>query len=177
MALPKFSPVFLVITGIAAFFMFLAVLFNIISLGSNNWYELKVGPLTNIGLWKICDHRECSTRSESNVEDWERAVRAFLLLPVLVVLAVAPTFVIGMALKKGLITFIAVLLIGVQGVLVTIAMVIFTSGTYDSQWEDYLAWSYILGWISIIFYGISGLALALATFVFFNELSQYKTAS
>ena len=171
MAFPKFSPVFLVITGIAAVFMFLAVLFNIISLGSNNWYE--IGNVMNIGLWKICYPSGCYTQ---DVEDWMKAVRALLILPILLVLAVVPIFVIGMALKKGLITFIAVLLVGIQGVMVAIAMIIFTSATYHNEAEDYLAWSYVMGWISVIFYEISGLALVIVTVVHVlsNKLSYYN---
>ena len=174
MALPKFSPAFLVITGIAAFFMFLAVLFNIISLGSNNWYE---SGSSYSGLWKTCFNGKCYTPSESDADDWLKAVRALLILPILLVLIVAPIFVVGMALKKGPITFIAVLLVGIQGVMVAIAMIIFTSETYDNNKQEYLAWSYVLGWISMIFYGISGLALGLATVVLFNKLSHYNIIS
>ena len=178
MALPKFSPAFLVITGIAAFFMFLAVLFNIISLGSNNWYIYEIELIQfNSGLWKTCISGQCHTLSESDADDWFKAVRALLILPILLVLIVAPIFVVGMALKKGLITFIAVLLVGIQGVMVAIAMIIFTSETYNNNAQEHLAWSYVLGWISMIFYGISGLALALATVVLFNRLSHYNIIS
>ena len=120
MALTKFSPVFLVITGIAAFFMFLAVLFNIISLGSNNWYEIES---VNIGLWKNCSHT--AGCSKIDVADGVKAVRAFLLLSVLLVFPVAPLMVVGIALKRGPILFIAVLLTGVQGMMVAISMIIF----------------------------------------------------
>ena len=119
----------------------------------------------------MCYPIGCYTQDVAN---WMKAVRALLILPLLLVLAVAPIFVVGMALKKGLITFIAVLLVGTQGVMVAIAMTIFTYETFDNNAQEYLAWSYVLGWISVVFYGISGLALVIVTVVLSNKLSHYN---
>ena len=168
MALPKLSPVLLVIiTGIAAFFMFLAVLFNIISLASNNWLEVREpsSQLTvNSGLWKTL----CITQDESSVPNWHKTVRVLLILPILLVLLITPPFIVGIVLKKGIITLIAVLLTVIQAVIVAVSMLYFTMRSYEASLEENLAWSYVMGWISMMFYGISGGTTALVTAVLFN---------